>query len=45
MVVGHGGKEEDGGSSWGEKRKMVVDHEGKEEENEDKTACDGHVTR
>jgi hypothetical protein len=30
-----GGKEEDVGSSWG----------GKEEENECKTACDGHVTR
>jgi hypothetical protein len=30
-----GGKEEDGGSLWG----------GKEEENEGKMACDGHVTR
>jgi hypothetical protein len=29
----------------GEKRKMVVVHGGKEEENEGKTACDGHVTR
>jgi len=34
IVVVHGGKEEDSGSSWG----------GKEEENEGNTACDGHVT-
>jgi hypothetical protein len=31
---------EDDGSSWGEKRKMVVVHRGKKEENESKTACD-----
>jgi hypothetical protein len=31
---------EDDGSLWGEKRKMVVVHRGKEEENEGKTACD-----
>jgi len=34
MVVVNGGKEEDGGLMGG-----------KEEENEGKTACDGHVTR
>jgi hypothetical protein len=35
----------DSGSSWGEKKKMVVVHGEKEEENEGKMACDGHVTR
>jgi hypothetical protein len=44
-AVLHGGMLKDGGSSWGENRKMVLVHGGKNEENEGKTACDGHVTR
>jgi hypothetical protein len=42
-AVLHGGMLEECGSSWGENRKMVVVHGGKDEENEGKTACDGHV--
>jgi hypothetical protein len=44
-AVLHWGMLEDAGNLWGEKRKMVVVHGGKEEENEGKTVCDGHVTR
>jgi hypothetical protein len=36
---------EDDGSSWRKNRKMMVVYGGKEEENDGKTACDGHVTR